>query len=80
MRVSSDEAELAEASAKVSERIRSEQQVVIDNFVTFSRKALVISGNSQARPESTDPEGNPIQRRSSQCDHAAVLCPIAGHE
>ena len=50
MRVSSDEAELAEASAKVSERIRSEQQVVIDNFVTFSRKALVISGN-KAKPD-----------------------------
>jgi len=49
MRVSSDHVELAEASTKVSERIRSEQQVLIDNFITFSKKALIIAG-SKTKP------------------------------
>ena len=49
VRVSTDTQEIAEASAKCSERVRSEAKVVVDNFVTFSQKVLMIAGS--AKPE-----------------------------
>ena len=44
IRVATDISEIAEASAKYSERVRQESQVVIDSFFTFASKVALING------------------------------------
>ena len=50
IRVSTDKQEIAEASTKYIERVRSDFKVVIDNFVTFSDKVMMIIGED-AKPD-----------------------------
>lgn len=45
VRVSGNVQELAELSTKFSERVRSDSQVVMDSFLTFADKVLVMTNN-----------------------------------
>ena len=74
LRVSTDKQEIAEASSKFSERIRAEQKVLVDNFVTFSGKLMLIAGSS--KPDLKDLVEKQIRYNSGLINQTMLRCAV----